>query len=100
MTIVLSLSAIGARAAPRVRDVSAKANLRRHTESYDVQPWDWDHDGWTDLLISHHGWTGDVFRSIASSGTFEHFDRHLHIWIDAIHQTPRSPWLRMGGRRP
>ena len=99
MTIVLSLSAVGARAAPRVRDVSAKANLRRHTESYDVQPRDWDHDGWTDLLISHHGWTGDVFRSIASSGTFEHFDRHFTL-DRRDPPAPRSPWLRMGGRRP
>ena len=85
MTIVLSLSATGARAAPRVRDVSARANLRRHTESYDVQPWDWDHDGWADLLISHHGWTGDVFRAIESSGSFDHFDRSFTL-DDTIHR--------------
>jgi hypothetical protein len=42
-----------------VRDVGAEMHMRLETESYDVDVVDVNHDGWDDLMISHHG----MFRS-------------------------------------
>jgi hypothetical protein len=59
-----------------VRDVGEALRLRQHTESYDVDVLDWNHDGWDDLLISHHG-----------SLRGQLFENHVSI------EDPRSLWF-------
>jgi FG-GAP-like repeat len=52
----------------RFRDLGWRLDLRRQTSSYTVVTRDLDDDGWTDLLIGHHGHQADLLMNMPVDG--------------------------------
>jgi hypothetical protein len=71
-----------------VRDVGALAGFQTSTPSWDVQPGDFNGDGWTDVFFSHHGQPGELYRNRHPDGSsagftlFATFKDRRHHWHD------------------
>jgi hypothetical protein len=71
----------------KVRDVGRALRLKQDTESYDVDVVDWNHDGWDDLMISHHGWLrGELLVNHVAKREPRSLWFHPEVWFeDTIH---------------
>jgi hypothetical protein len=69
---------------PSVRDVGKAAGLARRVHSWDVVPVDMDHDGWMDLIISHHLGRATIYRNVHSGGVSQGFQAMVTL-DDTVH---------------
>lgn len=51
-----------------IRDLATALGLRENAFSYGIQPEDYDDDGWTDVLVIHHGGPKEILHNDAGTG--------------------------------
>jgi VCBS repeat protein len=82
--------------APRVRDLGPLLGLRQHESSYTIVPDDYDHDGWTDFLIGHHGSRpAELFHNDHDARRSTGVSVALQL-VDTIHDRPDRHGCIMG----
>jgi hypothetical protein len=84
LTPGLIVPAARATTAPPLRDVGKTAGLARKVHSWDVVPVDMDHDGWMDVIISHHLGRATIYRNAHAGGVSKGFKPMVTL-NDTVH---------------